>query len=125
VSADDESPSGDLDLDVDVDLDRLRGKDAVDDCDDEDLVAPDGDAPGEFVCPLREGGCGLRCTRGPSGIEYGHARTPRDSRPYDGERCPRRPPAEQVDPQRQSQAVRDGLADGTRHDGRDERGRFV
>jgi hypothetical protein len=109
----------------DLDLDHLRGKNAVADCDEEDLVAPDGDAPGEFICPLSEGGCGLRCTRGPSGIEYGHARHLRDSYHYDGERCSRRPAAEQVDPQRYSQDIRTAVADAELHDGRDERGRFV
>jgi hypothetical protein len=44
---------------------------------------------GEFRCP----DCGNRCTRGPSGTEYGHAR---DTSSGNAERCPRRP--DSVDP---------------------------
>jgi len=45
------------------------------------------DSPGEFYCPE----CGRKCTRGPSGTEYGHRRARRRE-----ERCSRRP--ESVDP---------------------------
>lgn len=44
---------------------------------------------GEFRCP----DCGNRCTRGPSGVEYGHARGTANG---SDERCPRRPKS--VDP---------------------------
>ena len=44
-------------------------------------ATPDGDGPGTFRCPK----CNYQCTRGPSGIEYGHS-----------ERCLRRPDG--VDP---------------------------
>ena len=47
------------------------------------------EGPGEFRCD----DCGARCTRGPDGVEYGHARG------HTGvtELCPRRP-GERVDP---------------------------
>jgi hypothetical protein len=54
----------------------------------ENQVHPEGDAPGEFVCP----DCRRRVTRGESGTEYGHMR---GTTGY-GPRCPRRPTA--VDP---------------------------
>ena len=49
----------------------------------------DDHGPGEFRCPE----CGQRCTRGPEGIEYGHATGYLNSK----ERCSRRP-GEHVDP---------------------------
>lgn len=90
----------------------------------EDYVDPNGDEPGEFVCPADEGGCGRRCTRGPSGTEYGHARTERDNRATDGGRCPRRPAPEVVDPVRYAEAVREGRSEVHREKDA-ETGRFV
>lgn len=45
----------------------------------------DTDGDGEFFCE----DCNRRCTRGPSGTEYGHARG--NERGADVEDCPRRP----------------------------------
>lgn len=47
------------------------------------------EGPGEFRCDE----CGARCTRGPSGTEYGHRRNHGRDEPV----CPRRP-SEHVDP---------------------------
>ena len=63
--------------------------------------------PGPFRCPE----CGCQCTRGPSGVEYGHANS---TWAKTGVRCPRRP--ECVDSQRGKTSASHG---------RDENGRFA
>lgn len=92
-------------------------------------ATPDNSEPGEFRCPE----CNCRCTRGPSGTEYGHA----DRGSRDGnKRCKNRDPA--VDSSRYG--VRDedtslarkpngqfasGRENTGAHAPRDETGRFV
>lgn len=61
------------------------------------------EGPGEFRCPE----CKSRCTRGPSGVEYGHERGLRGSR----DKCSRRP-SERVDPIPPSESTDDARFGG-------------
>lgn len=56
----------------------------------DDRHRADTDEPGEFTCP----DCGRRCTRGPSGTEYGHAKS--NTSGHGQGTCPRRP-ADKID----------------------------